>query len=239
MPSAQRCAGPAAGSSTEQQRSHRLHIGAGHARRMKIDQRSPFDVRQAAPPAANTAHNSAACRRVRQRCRKIMKMCNEAPCVPPQCWRCLRRYRHCCQSATRRRQVERRLLPTKGHRLRPVARLKWCPVHVDGRRAPGPQYEAAPSTKLRPVLDSQYFPDVSPAGSPFITLWAWACYQSTSFPRGRAIRTQVSPGAHLGRSSHSRFGFGVNLHLLNMRSNLSRIYHIYHEIITKFITVLK
>jgi hypothetical protein len=153
MPSAQRCAGPAAGSSTEQQRSHRLHIGAGHARRMKIDQRSPFDVRPAAPPAANTAHNSAACRRVRQRCRKIMKMCNEAPCVPPQCWRCLRRYRHCCQSATRRRQVERRLLPTKGHRLRPVARLKWCPVHVDGRRAPGPQYEAAPSTKRRPVAD--------------------------------------------------------------------------------------
>ena len=51
-----------------------------------------------------------------------------------------------------RRQVERRLLPTKGHRLRPVARLKWCPVHVDGRRAPGPQYEAAPSTKRRPVL---------------------------------------------------------------------------------------
>ena len=151
MPSAQRCAGPAAGSSTEQQRSHRLHIGAGHARRMKIDQRSPFDVRPAAPPAANTAHNSAACRRVRQRCRKIMKMCNEAPCVPPQCWRCLRRYRHCCQSATRRRQVERRLLPTKGHRLRPVARLKWCPVHVDGRRAPGPKYEAAPSTKRRPV----------------------------------------------------------------------------------------
>jgi hypothetical protein len=151
MPSAQRCAGPAAGSSTEQQRSHRLHIGAGHARRMKIDQRSPFDVRPAAPPAANTAHNSAACRRVRQRCRKIMKMCNEAPCVPPQCWRCLRRYRHCCQSATRRRQVERRLLPTKGHRLRPVARLKWCPVHVDGRRAPGPKYEAAPSTKRRPT----------------------------------------------------------------------------------------
>ena len=71
--------------------------------------------------------------------------------MPPQCWRCLRRYRHCCQSATRRRQVERRLLPTKGHRLRPVARLKWCPVHVDGRRAPGPQYEAAPSTKRRPV----------------------------------------------------------------------------------------
>ena len=81
------------------------------------------------------------------------------------------------------------------------------------------------------------FPDVSPAGSPFITLWAWACYQSTSFPRGRAIRTQVSPGAHLGRSSNSRFGFGVNLHLLNMRqyeikfiTNLSRLSRNYHEI---------
>ena len=151
MPSAQRCAGPASGSSTGQQRSHRLHIGAGRARRVKIDERSPFEGRPAAPLAANAAHNSAACRRVRQRCKKIMKMCNEAPCVPHQRWRCLRRYRHCFQSATRRRQVERRLLPTKGHRLRPVARLKLCPVHVDGRRAPGPRYEAAPGTKRRPV----------------------------------------------------------------------------------------
>ena len=34
--------------------------------------------------------------------------------MPHQRWRCLRSYHHCCQSATRRRQVERRLLPTKG-----------------------------------------------------------------------------------------------------------------------------
>ena len=151
MPSAQRCAGPASGSSTGQQRSHRLHIGAGRARHVNIDQHSPFEGRPAAPPAAipptivqhADVSGSAA--------EKIMKMCYEAPCVPHQRWHCLRRYRHCCQSATRRRQVERRLLPTKGHRLRPVARLKLCPVHVDGRRAPGPRYEAAPSTKRGPV----------------------------------------------------------------------------------------
>ena len=80
-----------------------------------------------------------------------MKVYKEAPRMPPQRLRCLRRHCNCCQPARRRRLVERRLLPTKGQVLQPVVRLTMCPGHVDARRAPGPKYEAGRSTKRRPV----------------------------------------------------------------------------------------
>ena len=82
------------------------------------------------PPAANAAHNSTACPRVQRRRSKIMKVCKEAPRMPPQSLRCLRRHCDCSQPARRRRLVERRLLPTKGHRLRPVASLLYGELSV-------------------------------------------------------------------------------------------------------------
>ena len=61
-----------------------------------------------------------------------MKVCKEAPRMPPQSLRCLRRHCDCSQRDRRRRLVERRLLPTKGQVLQLVARLTMCPGHVDG-----------------------------------------------------------------------------------------------------------